>query len=217
MKKFIHYYLRYFDTYFLNKDKNMKKKEQKTHPKHALLIEDNKPCQIIMTHFLQQLNYKVDLVDEGQKAVKMAQDKLYDLIISDVRIKGLSGEEVIPLLRESKNEDTVIIVWSAFVNKKNEFRYLIWEADAALTKPCTIDDLKITIDECLKRRRIKSESFDIIEKIKEKWLECGGQINLFEELFHLPNGQLCILIEVVEDIKGYRQWEYLSRSAITEN
>ncbi len=92
---------------------------KKTNPKYALLIEADKPCQKIMTHSLQKLNYKMDLADEGLKAVKMAQDnKLYDLIISDVRNKGLSGEGVIPLIRENKNEDTVIIVWSAFVNKK---------------------------------------------------------------------------------------------------
>lgn len=196
----------------------MEPEKQKINSKHALLIEDDKACQIIMTHSLQELNYEVDLADEGQKAVKMAQDKLYDLIISDVRNKGLSGEEVIPLIRETKNLGTLIFVWSAFVNKKNEPMYLSWGADAALTKPSTTDELKITIAECLKRQRNERESNHRIKIIKNKWLDGGGRINLFEELFHLPNSQLWILIDVLENIIGYRQWYYLSRAAvITEN
>lgn len=90
----------------------------------------------------------------------MAQEKLYDLIISDVRNNGLFGERVISLIRESINKDTVIIVCSAFVNKKNEALYLSWGADAALTKVCTIEGLKIMIDECFKRRRNEREYLD---------------------------------------------------------
>jgi DNA-binding response OmpR family regulator len=53
----------------------MEAEKQKINPQHALLIEDNEACQRIMTHFLQQLNYEIDLANEGEKAVKMAQDK----------------------------------------------------------------------------------------------------------------------------------------------
>lgn len=187
--------------------------EQKINSKYALLVEDDEACQIIMTHSLQELNYKVDLVDEGKEAVKMTQDKLYDLIISDIRNKGLSGKEVIPLIRETKNLGTLIFVWSAFVNKKNEPVYLSWGADAALTKPSTTGELKITIDECLKRQRKERESRHRIKKIKKKWQDGGGRINLFEELFYLPNSQLWILVDVLESIMEYKQWDDLSRSA----
>lgn len=40
----------------------------------ALLIEDDKACQRVMSIFLQKLAYEVTLVDEGEKALKMVQD-----------------------------------------------------------------------------------------------------------------------------------------------
>ncbi len=91
----------------------MEPEKQKINTERALLIEDDEACQRIMIHFLQKLNYEVDLADEGGKAVKMAEDKQYDLILTDVRNKGLSGKEVIPLIRnknKSRNVGTPIIV-----------------------------------------------------------------------------------------------------------
>jgi len=135
-----------------------------------LLIEDDKACQRIMTHFLQELDYKIDLVDEGQKAVKMVQVKQYDLILTDIRNKGLSGNKVIFLIRsknDSKNVGTPIIVWSSFVNKKDEEMYLNWGADRALIKACKLRDLKGAIDECSGYRRYEREFYHRIKIIKK--------------------------------------------------
>ena len=53
----------------------MEPEKLKINPQHALLIEDDEAWQRIMIHFLQKLNYEVDLADEGGKTVKMAEDK----------------------------------------------------------------------------------------------------------------------------------------------
>lgn len=160
----------------------MEPKKQKINPEHALLIEDDEACQRIMIHFLKQLNYEVDLADEREKAVKMAEDKHYDLILTDVRNKGLSGKEVIPLLRnkDKRNVGTPIIVWSAFVHKKNEEMYLSWGADGALTKPCKIQVLKIAIDECSALQRYEKKFRHRIKIIEQEWRDSGGQRELLE-------------------------------------
>jgi len=184
---------------------------------NVLLIEDDEACQRIMTHFLQKLDYKVDLVDEGQKAVKMVQNKQYDLILTDVRNKGLSGDKVIFFVRsknDSKNAGTPIIVWSAFVNKKNEPMYLNWGADGALIKVCKLHDVKKAIDECSGYRRYEREFYHRIKIIKKKWLEDGGQVNLLEELSNLHNHQLGILVDALQSIIEYKQWDDLSRTAL---
>lgn len=190
--------------------------EQNINSKYALLIEDDKACQRIMTNFLQELDYKIDLVDEGPKAVKMVQVKQYDLILTDVRNKGLSGDKVISLIRsknESKNAGTPIIVWSAFVNKNNDPMYLSWGADVALIKACKIDDLKRAIKECSVFQRYERKFRHKIKIIEKKWRENGGQIKLLEELSNLHNRQLLILVDALQSIIEYKQRDYLSRPA----
>jgi len=196
--------------------KNMESEKHKTNPKHALLIEDDEACQRIMTHFLQKLDYKVDLVDEGQKAVKMVQNKQYDLILTDVRNKGLSGDKVIFFIRsknDSKNAGTPIIVWSALVNKKNEEMYLNWGADRALIKVCKLHDVKRAIKECSTFHRYERKFYHRIKVIERKWKEDGGRINLLEELSNLHNRQLGILVDALESIMEYKHWDELSRTA----
>lgn len=190
--------------------------KHKNNLNYALLMEDDKACQRVMTHFLQQLNYEVDLADEGEKALKMAQDKQYDLILTDVRNKGLSGKEVIPLIRnknKSRNVGTPIIVWSAFVNKKNEEIYLSWGADGALTKPCKLDGLKIAIDECSALQPYERKFHHRIKIIERECRANGGQRGFLEKLFILDNRQLVILADALESIIEYKQWNDLSHSA----
>lgn len=191
----------------------MEPEKQRINSEHALLIEDDEACQRVMTHFLKQLNYEVDLADEGEKAVKMAEDKQYDLILTDVRNKGLSGKEVIPLLRnkDKRNVGTPIIVWSAFVHKKNEEMYLSWGADGALTKPCKLHELKTTIEECSALQRYERKFRHRIKIIEQEWRENGGQRELLEKLCCLDNLQLSILVDALESIMEYNELDDLSR------
>ncbi len=112
------------------------KKQDISTVKRALLIEDYKPCQIIMSHYLRKQHYQqVDLATNSLKAIKNIRNKPYDLIIVDINLKGcLSGKKIIKIIRESQlNVGTPLIVWSAYVNKneKDEDKYLAWGADAA--------------------------------------------------------------------------------------
>jgi DNA-binding response OmpR family regulator len=91
-------------------------------------VEDNEACQRIMTVFLQKLDYQVDLAADSKTAIQKVNSYAYDLIIEDVSLlDGISGKKVIQVAREGKlNVGTPIIVWSAYVNRNDEEKYLAW-------------------------------------------------------------------------------------------
>lgn len=123
--------------------------------KKALLIEDDLLCQKIMTHYLLELDYQIDLFDNGIIASQHIHRKIYDLILLDIRLDGISGRKVIRNIRDSNlNAVTPLIIWSAFVDKNNEEKYLLWGADAALIKACRVKELKKTI----KKMSLKSKN-----------------------------------------------------------
>ena len=111
-------------------------------------MEDYEACQRIMTHYLRELGYQVDLATDGISAIQKVHSRAYDLIIEDIGLSGrISGREVIQYVRESKlNADTPLIVWSAYVNKDDEEKYLAWGADGVLIKAC---QSKKAIEKCL--------------------------------------------------------------------
>ena len=122
--------------------------------KRALLMEDDEACQKIMRYYLHQLGYQFDLTDDGIIAIQFIQSTSYDLIIADIRLNGVSGKDVVQYVRDSElNTDTLLIVWSAFVNKNDEEKYLAWGADGALVKWDLPNGLKNFIQKCLKKNQ----------------------------------------------------------------
>lgn len=159
----------------------MEPKEKKQEIKsitRALLMEDYVPCQKFMTYFLNKLDYQVDLVIDSLNAIQNIRNKIYDLIIADINIKGcLSGKKVIQIIRESKlNVGTPLIVWSAYVNEEDEEKYLSWGADAALIKACNRKDVEKVIQQCLLTPRYEREYLYKLKTLQKEWKESGGPI-----------------------------------------
>lgn len=146
--------------------------------KRALLIEDYKPCQIIMFHYLKEHYQQIDLVVESSNAIKNIENKTYDLIIGDINLQGcLSGKKIIQMIRKSKlNVGTPLIVWSAYVNEKDEEKYLSWGADAALIKACNRKDVEKVIQQCLLTPRYEREYLYKLKTLQKEWKESGGPI-----------------------------------------
>ena len=130
----------------------MELEKQKINLDHALLMEDDEACQKIMHYYLRQLKYQVDLTNDGNRAIQFIENFTYDLIIVDIRLYGTSGKDVIQYVRGSElNTDTLLIVWSAFVNKNDEEKFLSWVAVGALVKWDLPNGLKNLIQKCLKK------------------------------------------------------------------
>jgi two-component system aerobic respiration control sensor histidine kinase ArcB len=139
----------------------------------ALLVEDYKACQRIMTIFLQQLGYQVDLAADGKTAMQKVNSDAYDLIIEDISLlDGISGKKIIQVTREGKlNVGTPIIVWSAYVNKNDEEKYLAWGGDKVLIKACKITALEKAIQQCFLTPRYEREFHYKLKILQKKWQE----------------------------------------------
>lgn len=178
--------------------------------KHALLVEDYAACQRIMSIYLQKLGYRVDLVDDSLTAIQNIQSKTYDLIIEDINLQGhRSGKKIIKSIRESElNVDTSLIVWSAYVNKNDEEKYLSWGADAALKKECRIEDLNKSIQQCLLTPRYERKYLFKLKILQTNWQDNppAEWIKKINNLRHLPYS---ILDKALHAIGEYKQWSEL--------
>lgn len=154
----------------------------------ALLIEDYLLHQKIMTHYLQQLGYQVDLIIDSSAAIQEIDSQMYDLIIVDINLYGhLSGKEFIQIVRQSKlNAGSPIIVWSAYVNTNEEEKYHYWGADTALKKDVRIEDLKNAIWKCLLKPRREREFYYKSNYYKKTSARGFYQLSKSTNNFYLP-------------------------------
>ena len=103
----------------------------------VLLAEDNPDHQRIVTHILAGRGHTVDIAEDGQQAICMAQETCYDVILMDVKMPGVDGLEATKAIRAKGNGNRrmPVIALTAYVMKGDRERCVAAGMDGYLSKP----------------------------------------------------------------------------------
>jgi len=115
-----------------------------TGKKRILIIEDDEEMRSLLKEFLNEEGYETDSVDNGSEAYRRLVRELFDLIITDIRMPGLSGVDILPGFKKLQPQ-TPIIVITAFGSEEVHRRALERGADAYLEKPIHLEEFRILL------------------------------------------------------------------------
>lgn len=104
--------------------------------KHILIIDDDMHINDMLGKVLTQEEYQVSHAYSGTEALLFLQNNQPDLILLDLMLPGLTGEEILP-----KISDIPVIVMSAKVDVKDKVALLLNGAVDYITKPFDIEKL----------------------------------------------------------------------------
>ena len=104
--------------------------------KHILIIDDDMHLNDMLGKVLTQEEYQVSHAYSGTEALLFLQNNQPDLILLDLMLPGLTGEEILP-----KISDIPVIVMSAKVDVKDKVALLLNGAVDYITKPFDIEEL----------------------------------------------------------------------------
>lgn len=123
---------------------------------HILIIDDNIHINEMLEEVLIQEGYQVSHAYSGTEALLFLANEKPDLILLDLMLPGLTGEEVLPQI-----EKIPVIVMSAKVEVKDKVALLLNGAEDYITKPFEIEELLARIVVQLR----KSTRLDSSEKL----------------------------------------------------
>lgn len=108
-----------------------------------LVAEDNPINQKVITAQLAQLGQQADVVNNGAEAITALRDKEYDLVILDILMPVMDGEETITTIRASKSSiaQHYCIALTASTYENQRARLLDLGFDAFLSKPLSLSEL----------------------------------------------------------------------------
>ena len=76
-----------------------------------LIVEDEETVRELYSEFLEKKGYKVETVENGQKALDFLSDKRPDLILSDMNMPELNGKELLKIiLADDKLKDIPVFI-----------------------------------------------------------------------------------------------------------
>jgi DNA-binding response OmpR family regulator len=115
-----------------------------------LLVEDERKVASFIARALRENTYAVDIAESGEKALDLGTDVLYDAILLDVRLPGISGLEVCKELRQRGIEAPVLMLTArGLVEQRVEG--LDAGADDYLTKPFVLAELLARVRALVRR------------------------------------------------------------------
>ena len=129
-----------------------------------LIVDDEQNIREIIREYAEFEGYETAETDDGMKAVRMAREENYDLIIMDVMMPKLDGYSAVKEIR--KFSDVPVIILSARVEEYDKLFGFEIGVDDYVTKPFSPKELMARISAVLKRTRPKKK-----ELIKSDGLE----------------------------------------------
>ncbi|MEL6919316.1 MAG: DNA-binding response regulator, partial [Bacteroidota bacterium] len=119
----------------------------------VLLVEDNEDMRSYMSALLSN-TYRVKETRNGNQALEVAVKEIPDIIITDLMMPEMNGEELLEQLRkDSKTQHIPVIMLTARTAKESKLSNLGKGADHYLTKPFDVEDLMIRIKSLLDQRK----------------------------------------------------------------
>ncbi|MBT3316177.1 MAG: response regulator [Anaerolineae bacterium] len=107
----------------------------------VLIVEDDRDIAALFRHVVDMVGYRTETALDGQIAIERLTNSKPDIVILDLNLPEVSGEEILKRIRKDKRlEQTKIIVVSAHAIIANT---LPVEPDLTLLKPVSIEQLSI--------------------------------------------------------------------------
>lgn len=125
-----------------------------------LLVDDEKRIIEVLEAYLEREGYEIHCADNGIVALKKAKTINPDLIILDLMLPDISGEEVCRLVR--KESDVPILMLTAKSAEDDRINGIVMGADDYLTKPFSPREVVVRVQAILRRVK-KTEKVERIE------------------------------------------------------
>lgn len=107
----------------------------------ALLVEDNPLNMELIIEILKSQGFAVDTAGDGEKAVIMAENSTYDLVLMDIALPGIDGIETTKKIRSRPQYKNVpFVALTAFAMAGDKERLLNAGFNEYVSKPLDVHD-----------------------------------------------------------------------------
>jgi two-component system NtrC family response regulator len=121
-----------------------------------LVVDDDESLRRVMEVQLEQEGYSVASAASAQQTLTMLQLRSYDLVITDLKMPGLSGIELLKQIR-SQYPETIIIILTAFGTVETAVEAMKAGVYDYLTKPVHPEEMSLVVGRALEHLRLVNE------------------------------------------------------------
>jgi two-component system response regulator PilR (NtrC family) len=130
-----------------------------------LVVEDEQSMLEVLKMLLEEEGYEVVDSNDGAEGLSWIRKDIFDLIITDIKMPGAGGFEVLNAAKETSPETPVIMI-TAFGTVESAIEAMKQGAYDYIHKPFKIDEIRVIVRNAIDKRRLKTEVSLLREKVK---------------------------------------------------
>jgi two-component system NtrC family response regulator len=153
-----------------------------------LIIDDDTSFRRILEYNLQEEGYDILSASSGEEGLAIFEARAPNLVITDMKMSGISGIDVLSAVKK-QSPDTLVIIITAFGAVDKAVEAMKLGAYDYITKPVNRDELKLVVRKALELTCLSQENKDLRKRIenREEFKQMVGASDAMAEVFSLVN------------------------------
>ena len=149
-----------------------------------LLVEDEESVRFALEEALTRQGYGVRACSNAEEALERLHAETFDIAVTDVKLPGISGLELVSRAR-ALSPELIVIAMSGVATKNQAMEALARGAYDFFPKPFRVDELNVVIGRALERRQLQREVQRLRETLQHKYdfPTLVGQSGRMQEVF----------------------------------
>src|SRR5262245_23901935 len=132
-----------------------------------LVVDDEANARTALAELLRDEGYQVETAADGFKALPKLEEFAPDLLLTDLKMPGMDGIDLLRRARE-RDPECAAVVMTAYGAVDTAVAAMRQGASDYLTKPINVDELSVVLDRALERRRLRAEAGQLRRRLSER-------------------------------------------------
>jgi two-component system NtrC family response regulator/two-component system response regulator HydG len=134
----------------------------------VVVIDDEQNAAEALETLLREDGYDVARAHDGRSALTLLETFGPDVVLTDLRMPGMDGLELLARVKEGRPE-TLVILMTAYGTVKTAVKAMKLGAEDYLAKPIDVDELEVVLGKAVEKKRLLEETRILRERLEEKY------------------------------------------------
>lgn len=135
-----------------------------------LITDDDMDLRELLTEAVTGWGYTTSVAKNGEEALRKMRMEHYDIVISDLRMPGLGGLDLLRMIKELDKEILVIII-TGYATIETAVKAIEAGAYDYIAKPFRLDELMIVIKNACERLSLTKQNKALLEELRSAYAE----------------------------------------------
>jgi two-component system response regulator PilR (NtrC family) len=133
-----------------------------------LIVDDEEVLQDVLSSLLRKEGYETVSARSGEEALSLLRQGDIDLVLLDLMLPGMSGQEVLRQIRREDPQQVVVMI-TAYSSVEGAIEAMREGAFHYIPKPFKNEEVLLTIRQGLEQRRLRNENRTLRDQLQQKF------------------------------------------------